>query len=125
MLQQDYAQMKLMDLENEQLCQKAFGKDKQKAAKNKLTSGQACHMTASEMMDLLAQQTWESAMGELFKEASEWFKAVIYTPPPIPVGLRLFQKVRSDSGRTNWNPVDSGGFQFVQLEMLDLEHYNG
>ena len=71
--------------------------------------------------------------------------SVIYTPPPIPVGLRLFQKVRSDSGRTNWipvdsgrtnwipvdsgwtnwNPVDSGGFQFVQLEMLDLEHYNG
>ena len=32
---------------------------------------------------------------------------VIYTPPPIPVGLRLFQKVRSDSGRTNWIPVDS------------------
>jgi len=38
-------------------------------------------------------------------------KAIIYTPPPIPVGLRLFQKVRSDSGRTNWNPVESSGFR--------------
>ena len=27
-LEQDYAQMKLMDLENEWLCQKAFAKDK-------------------------------------------------------------------------------------------------
>ena len=54
----------------------------------------------------------------------------LYTPPPIPVGLLLFQKVQSDSGRTNWipvdssqtnwNPVDFGGFQFVQLEMLDF-----
>jgi len=32
-------------------------------------------MTAPEMMDMLARQTWESAMGELFKEASERFKA--------------------------------------------------
>ena len=40
-----------------------------------------------------------------------WWMAIIYTPPPIPVGLRLFQKVRSDSGRTNWNPVESSGFQ--------------
>ena len=61
--------------------------------------------------------------------------AVIYPPPPIPVGLpgirfvrlesglsdrnpvglRLFQKVRSDSGRTNWNPVESGGFQWIPV----------
>ena len=53
-LKQDYAQMKLMDLENEWLCQKAFAKDKQKAARRKLTSGQAHHMTAPEMLDLLA-----------------------------------------------------------------------
>jgi hypothetical protein len=53
-LEQDYAQMKLMDLENERLHQKAFGKDKRKAAKNKLASGQVRHMTAPEMMDLLA-----------------------------------------------------------------------
>ena len=73
-LEQDYAQMKLMDMENERLRQKAFTKCQQKAAK-KLTSGQAHHMTATEMMDLLAWQTWESAMRDLFKEASERFKA--------------------------------------------------
>jgi PHD/YefM family antitoxin component YafN of YafNO toxin-antitoxin module len=75
-LEQDYTQMKLMDLENEQLHQKAFAKDKRKAARSKLTSGQARHMTASEMLDLLARQTWESMMGDLFKEASERFKAL-------------------------------------------------
>ena len=74
-LEQDFALMKLMDLENEQLHQKAFGIDQRKAAKKKLASGQARHMTAPEMIDLLAQQTWESTMGELFKEASEQFKA--------------------------------------------------
>jgi hypothetical protein len=73
-LEQDYAQMKLMDMENERLRQKAFMKCQQKAAK-KLTSGQARHMTAPEMMDLLARQAWESAMRDLFKEASERFKA--------------------------------------------------
>ena len=57
------------------MCQKAFGKDQWKAAKKKLASGQARHMTAPEMIDLLARQTWESTMGELFKEASEQFKA--------------------------------------------------
>ena len=67
--------MKLMDLENERLCQKAFSKDQQKALKKKFTSGQAHHMTAPEMIDLLAQQTWELVMGKVFKEASEQFKA--------------------------------------------------
>ena len=32
-------------------------------------------MTASEMLDLLAQQTWETTMGDVFKEASERLKA--------------------------------------------------
>jgi hypothetical protein len=73
-LEQDYAQMKLMDLENERLRQKAFAKDQRKAAKRKLTSGQARHMTAPEMLDQLARQTWECKMGDLFKEASERFK---------------------------------------------------
>jgi hypothetical protein len=53
-LQQDYAQMKLMDLENENLHQKAFGKDQQKAAKMRLMSDQAHHITPSDMIDLLA-----------------------------------------------------------------------
>ncbi len=74
-LEQDYAQMKLMDLENERLHRKAFAKDQRKATRKKFTTGQACHMTAPEMMEQLAQQTWESVMGDLFKEASEKFKA--------------------------------------------------
>ena len=32
-------------------------------------------MTAPEMIDLLAQQTWKSAMAYVFKDASEQFKA--------------------------------------------------
>ena len=74
-LEQDYAQMKLMDLENERLRKKAFAKDKRKTAKKTFTSCQARHMTAPEMIDLLARQTWESAMADVFKEASEQFKA--------------------------------------------------
>ena len=74
-LEQNYAQMKLMDLENENLHQKAFAKDQQKAAKKRLMSGQACHMTAPGMINLLARQTWETVMGEVFKEASDCFKA--------------------------------------------------
>ncbi|KIL55149.1 hypothetical protein M378DRAFT_18199 [Amanita muscaria Koide BX008] len=74
-LEQDYAQMKLMDLENERLRKKAFAKDQRKTAKRKLTSGQARHMTAPEMIELLARQTWESAMADVFKEASSQFKA--------------------------------------------------
>ena len=64
-----------MNLENEWLHQKAFTKDQRKAARKKLTSGQACHMTAPEMIDVLTQQTWESTMADLFKEASDCFKA--------------------------------------------------
>lgn len=75
MLEHDYAKMKLMDLENECLCQNAFAKEQWKAARQKLASGQVCHMTAPEMMDLLARETWESTMKDLFKEASEEFKA--------------------------------------------------
>jgi hypothetical protein len=73
-LEQD-TQMKLMDLENKNLCQKAFAKDHWKAAKKRLKSGQMHHMTAPEMIDLLVQQTWETVMGEVFKEASGCFKA--------------------------------------------------
>jgi hypothetical protein len=71
-LERDYAQMKLMDIENESLRKKAFAKEKRK---RKLTSGQARHMTSNEMIELLARQTWESAMADVFKEASEQFKA--------------------------------------------------
>jgi hypothetical protein len=72
-LEEDYAQMKLMDLENERLRKRAFEKDKRKA-NNKQTSGQARHMTAAENLDLLARQDWESRMKDVFKEAAPRFK---------------------------------------------------
>jgi hypothetical protein len=66
--------MKLMDLENERLRKRAFGKEKRKA--NKLSSGHARHMTAAENLDLLAQQDWESRMKDVFKEAAPRFKVL-------------------------------------------------
>jgi hypothetical protein len=72
-LEEDYVQMKLMDLENERLRKRAFEKDKQKG-QNKRSSGHARHMTASENLDLLAQQDWESRMKDVFKEAAAQFK---------------------------------------------------
>jgi hypothetical protein len=66
--------MKLMDLEDEGLRKKVFANDQQKTAKRKHTSSQACHVTAPEMIDLLARETWESAIANVFKEASEVFK---------------------------------------------------
>jgi hypothetical protein len=53
-LEQDCAQIKLMDLENERLRKKAFAKDQRKTAKKKFTSCQAQHIKAPEMIDLLA-----------------------------------------------------------------------
>ena len=74
-LEEDYAQMKLMDLENERLRKRAFEKEKQKNP-HKLSSGQARHMTAAEHLDLLAQQDWESHMKAVFKEAAPRFKVL-------------------------------------------------
>jgi hypothetical protein len=74
-LEEDYAQMKLMDLENERLRKRAFGKEKRKA-KNAQSSGQARHMTAAENLDLLARQDWESRMKDVFKEAAPRFKVL-------------------------------------------------
>ena len=74
-LEEDYAQMKLMDLENERLRKRAFEKEKQKNP-HKLSSGRARHMTAAEHLDLLAQQDWESHMKAVFKEAVPRFKVL-------------------------------------------------
>jgi hypothetical protein len=75
-LEEDYAQMKLMGLENERLRKRAFEKEKRKAQKNKQSSGQARHMTAAENLDLLARQDWESRMKDVFKEAAPQFKVL-------------------------------------------------
>ena len=74
-LEADYAQMRLMDLENERLRKRAFEKGKRKSKKT-LTSGQAWHMTAAETLDFLARQDWESGMKDVFKEAAPRFKVL-------------------------------------------------
>src|SRR5271155_1427231 len=68
-LEKSYAQMKLMDLENERLRKQVFEKGKKKN-QNKLTSGHARHMTAAENLDLLARQDWERGIKDVFKEAA-------------------------------------------------------
>ena len=68
-LEEDYAQMKLMDLENGRLRKQVLEKGKRKN-QGKLTSGQARHMTAAEHLDLLARQDWESGMKDVLKEAA-------------------------------------------------------
>jgi len=74
-LEEDYAQMKLMDLENERLRKQAFEKVKRKG-QNKLASGRARHMTATENLDFLARQDWESLMKDVFKEAAPRFRVL-------------------------------------------------
>ena len=72
-LEKSYAQMKLMDLENERLRKQVFEKGKKKN-QNKLTSGHARHMTAAENLDLLARQDWERGIKDVFKEAAPRFR---------------------------------------------------
>ena len=72
-LEEDYAQMKLMDLENERLRKKVFEKGKRKN-QGRLTSGHARHMTAAENLDFLARQDWESRMKDVFKEVAPRFR---------------------------------------------------
>jgi hypothetical protein len=72
-LEEDYAQTKLMDLENKRLRKQAFKKEKQKK-QNKLTSGHAQHMMAAENLELPARQNWEGQMKDVFKEAAPQFK---------------------------------------------------
>jgi hypothetical protein len=67
--------MKLMDLENERLRKQVFERAKRKT-QNKLTSGHACHMTATENVDFLARQNWERGMKDVFKEAGPRFKVL-------------------------------------------------
>ena len=74
-LEEDYAQMKLMDMENERLRKRAFEKERRKKL-NKLTSGHARHMTAEENINLLARQDWESRMKDILKEAAPRFKVL-------------------------------------------------
>ena len=74
-LEEDYTQMKLMDLENERLRKQVLEKGKRKT-NSKLASGRARHMTAAENLDLLARQDWESRMKDVLKEAAPRFRVL-------------------------------------------------
>ena len=71
-VQRDYAQMVLMDGENERLRQIAF--TKQTKRKKKQTSSHPRHMTGAENLEALAQADWDAAMKSVFAEALETFK---------------------------------------------------
>ena len=72
-LEEDYAQMKLMDFENERLRKQIFAKEN-RSKQSKRTSARARHMTGDEMLDFLARQDWEGRMKDIFKEAAPQFK---------------------------------------------------
>jgi len=74
-LEQDFAQMKLMELENERLRKRAFEKTGRKK-QNMPTTGRARHMTAAENLDWLAHHDWENLMKDVFKEAAPRFKVL-------------------------------------------------
>ena len=95
-LEEDYAQIKLMDLENERLRKQAFRKVKQKN-QNRLTSGHARHMTAAESLDLLARQDWERWMNDVFKEAAPRFKVL---KKNIIDHLKAIEKARKAAEQT-------------------------
>ena len=72
-VQKDYAQMILMDDENERLRQLAFRK--QKKRKKQQTSSHPRHMTGDENLEALARADWETGMKAVFQEAAVVFKA--------------------------------------------------
>jgi hypothetical protein len=74
-LEADYAQMKLMDLENERLRKQAFEKEKRKS-RTAPSSGHARHMTAEENLIELAKIDWRNAMKEVWKELQPQFQVI-------------------------------------------------
>ena len=74
-LEADYAQMKLMDLENERLRKRAFEKEKHKSH-TAPASGHARHMTAEENLIELAKIDWRNAMKDIWKELQPRFQVI-------------------------------------------------
>lgn len=70
-LERNYAQMVLMDKENQRLRLRAFGQAKRKATRG---SSHARHMTSSEMLDELAFEDFEKNLKAVFVEAAPLFK---------------------------------------------------
>jgi hypothetical protein len=74
-LEADYAQVKLMDLENEQLRKQAFEKGKHKSHTT-ASSGQARHMTAKDNLVELAKMDWCDAMKDVWRELKLQFQVI-------------------------------------------------
>ncbi|KAF5356505.1 hypothetical protein D9757_014230 [Collybiopsis confluens] len=73
LLEANYAQMKLMEAENQKLRFKAFGKKKQRVA---LNTGTARHLTSDEMVNMLAKEDFKKSMTAVLKQVRPRFKAI-------------------------------------------------
>lgn len=73
-LERGYAQTKLMDRENECLCNLLFGRSKARVP-GQYDTTHARHMTSEENQRILAARDWESNMKKVFAEARTTFDA--------------------------------------------------
>jgi hypothetical protein len=73
-LEKNFTQMKLMDAENGQLCQRAYAKEKRKMEKKELTQAYAHLMTSEENLDALTQKDFMKHWKEVMKELAPKFK---------------------------------------------------
>ena len=71
-VQQDHAQLRLMDDKNSKLRQRLYTKENKK--KDKRQTSEARHMTSVKVLDLLAKLDWQSKLKDVFKQAKEIFK---------------------------------------------------
>ena len=71
-VQQDHAQLQLMDDKNGKLRQRLYTKENKK--KDKQQTSEAWHMTSVEVLDLLAKLDWQSKLKDVFKQVKEIFK---------------------------------------------------
>jgi DDE superfamily endonuclease len=72
-LERDFAQLKLMDGENERLRKVAFAKEEKRMRKKELTTVHPRHMTGTEMLHILAQNDWKKKMKDVHQEAATIF----------------------------------------------------
>ncbi|KIK53785.1 hypothetical protein GYMLUDRAFT_63563 [Collybiopsis luxurians FD-317 M1] len=71
-IEANYAQLKLMEIENAKYCEKTFSKKKQVA----LNANAACHLTSEETLDLLAWHELKKNVVAIIKELKPKFKSV-------------------------------------------------
>lgn len=75
-LEKDFAQLKLMDGENERLRKVAFAKEEKRMRKKELTTVHPRHMTDTEMLEKLAQGDWKKKMKDVHQEAVKVFQGL-------------------------------------------------